>query len=112
MLPQRLCTWLLACAGSAEVVGAAAVAAMGVLGLMCRLRMPMCRLTSPAMCRPALERRALPGCCGGGEGCAELRARSEARCRDEGGLAPSDRGTERVTRRSFHIISTASMQCT
>ena len=86
------------------------MAAMGVLGLMCRLRVPMCRLTSPAMCRPTLERRALPGCCGGGEGCAEQRARTEPRCRDEGGLAPSARGAptevtgaERAMRRLFNM---------
>ena len=81
-------------------MGAAAVE------LMCRLRVPMCRL---AMCRLAM-RRALPCCCGGDEGCAELRARTEARCRHEGGLAPSARGAatevtgaERAMRRVFSM---------
>ena len=86
------------------------MAAVGLLGLMCRLKVPMCRLMSPAMCRPALDRRALPGCCGGGEGCAEQRARTEARCMDEGGLAPGAlgaptevTGAERAMRRLFNM---------
>ena len=91
------------------------MAAVGLLGLMCTLRVPMVRLAMCRLpiCRPALERRALPCCCTGSEGCAELRVRTEARYRDEGGLAPGAlgaatevTGAERAMRLLFSMTDT------